>query len=108
MLKSYQKYDKVKINSNSKCIPHILNISVLGVKPETLLHALEAYNIYISTQSACSVSNAKSKAVLALTNDIDRASSSVRISIASITTKEEIDYFLDKFKIVYENLTKLR
>ena len=103
-----KKYNKVKINSNSNCIPHILNISVLGVKPETLLHALEAYNIYISTQSACSVSNAKSKAVLALTNDIDRASSSVRISIASITTKEEIDYFLDKFKIVYENLTKLR
>ena len=103
-----EKYDKVKINSNSKCIPHILNISVLGVKPETLLHALEEHDIYISTQSACSVSNAKSKAVLALTNDIDRASSSVRISIASITTKEEIDYFLDKFKIVYENLTKLR
>ena len=103
-----KKYDKVKINSNDKCIPHILNISVLGVKPETLLHALEEYDIYISTQSACSVSNAKSKAVLALTNDIDRASSSIRISISSITTKEEIDYFLDKFKIVYENLTKLR
>ena len=103
-----KKYDKVKINSNDKCIPHILNLSVLGVKPETLLHALEEYDIYISTQSACSVSNAKSKAVLALTNDIDRASSSIRISISSITTKEEIDYFLDKFKIVYENLTKLR
>ena len=103
-----KKYDKVKINSNDKCIPHILNISVLGVKPETLLHALEEYDIYISTQSACSASNAKSKAVLALTNDIDRASSSIRISLSSITTKEEIDYFLDKFKIVYENLTKLR
>ena len=103
-----KKYDKVKINSNNKCIPHILNISVLGVKPETLLHALEEYDIYISTQSACSASNAKSKAVLALTNDIDRSSSSIRISLSSITTKEEINYFLDKFKIVYENLTKLR
>lgn len=103
-----KKYDKVKINSNNKCIPHILNISVLGVKPETLLHALEQHDIYISTQSACSISNAKSKAVLALTNDIDRASSSIRISLSSITTKEEINYFLDKFKIVYENLTKLR
>jgi len=103
-----EKYDKVKINSNSKCIPHILNISVLGVKPETLLHALEQHDIYISTQSACSVSNAKSKAVLALTNDIDRASSSVRISLSSITTKDELNYFLDKFKIVYDNLTNLR
>ena len=40
-------YDKVRINSNDYCIPHILNISILGVKPETMLHALENDNIYI-------------------------------------------------------------
>ena len=102
------KYDKVKINSNDKCIPHILNISVLGVKPETLLHALEDHEIYISTQSACSSSSAKSKAVYALTNDIDRSSSSIRISLSHLTTKEELNYFLDKFKIVYDRFTGLK
>lgn len=101
-------YDKVKINSNEKCIPHMLNISVLGVKPETMLHDLERYEIYISTQSACSSSNSKSKAVLALTHDEARASSSIRISLSYITTKEEIDEFIKYFDICYKELTCLR
>lgn len=100
-------YDKVRINSNEYSIPHILNISVLGVKPETMLHALETYEIFISTQSACSSSTTLSKAVLNVTKDKEIASSSIRISISALTTKEEIDYFLAKFKICYENLEKL-
>ena len=101
-------FEKVKINSNNKCIPHILNLSVLGVKPETMLHALEKYDIYISTQSACSANNSKSKAVYALTNDITRASSSIRISIAHLTTKEEIDKFIECFELCYKELTCLK
>lgn len=103
-----EKYEAVKINSNEYSIPHILNISVLGVKPETMLHALEKYEIYISTQSACASKSQVSKAVLSLTNDIDRANSSIRISISHITTKEEIDFFLEKFKICYDELISLK
>lgn len=102
------KYEFVKINSNDKCIPHILNISILGVKPETMLHALEKYEIYISTQSACSSNNTKSKAVLALTHDEKRASSSIRISLSYKTTKEELDEFLKSFDICYRELTCLK
>ena len=100
-------YDKVRINSNEYAIPNVLNISVLGVKPETMQHALEKYEIYISTQTACSSGSSVSKAVYAVTNDKDRASSSVRISLSYLTTKEEIDYFLKKFKICYDELTSL-
>ena len=99
-------YDKVFINSNDKCIPHILNISVLGVKPETMLHALEHYDIFISTQSACSSSNTTSKAVLAFTNDEARAESSVRISLSYLTTKEDINYLLECFDKCYKELVK--
>ena len=95
------KYDNVFINSNKYSIPHILNISVIGVKPETMLHALEEYDVFISTQSACSSSNTESKAVLSLTHDEKRARSSIRISISCITTKEEIDLFLDAFNKCY-------
>lgn len=102
------KYEKVNINSNDFCIPHILNISILGVKPETMQHALEKYDIYVSTQSACSDSSSKSKSVYALTNDMEIASSSIRISLSHLTTKEEITYFLDKFKLCYNELTNLR
>lgn len=102
-----KKYDKVFINSNDKCIAHILNISLIGVKPEVLLHSLEEYEIYISTQSACSTSNT-SKAVFALTKDKKRADSSVRISISSKTTKEEIDEFLKRFDECYWKLINLK
>ena len=103
-----KEYDKVKINSNDNCIPHILNISVLGVKPETMLHALESKGVYISTQSACSNTNAKSKAVLELTKDIERATSSIRISLSYLTTKKEIEEFINIFDVCYKELTCLR
>ena len=93
----------VYINSTDKSIPQILNMSIIGIKPETMLHALEAHDIYISTQSACST-GAISKAVMALTHDEDRAASSIRVSISYTTTKEEIDYFIEKFKLCYNEL----
>ena len=97
------KYKGVFINSNNYSIPHILNLSIIGVKPETMLHALEEYDIYISTQSACS-SGGTSTAVMSITNDIERAKSSIRISLSSLTTTEEIDYFLDAFSKCYKHL----
>ena len=97
------KIEKVIINSNSNCIPHIINISVLGWKPETLQHTLEENDIYISTQTACAEDNSKSQAVLALTNDESRAKSSVRISISHLTTKEELDAFVSSLKIALKN-----
>ncbi len=112
-LNSYLKeklshYDLVRINSNDYCIPHILNISVLNVKPETMQHALEEYDIYISTKTACSSKENISRAVLALTNDKERAASSVRISLSYLTTKEECDEFLKAFDKCYKELTVLR
>jgi cysteine desulfurase len=102
------KFENVRINSNEYSIPQILNISVLGIKPETLQHSLEEYDIYISTQTACSKGGEKSRAVYVLTNDEERAKSSVRISISYTTTKEEIDEFLKCFKICYDKLVELR
>ena len=98
-----KKYDNVYINSNEYSIPHILNISIVGVKPETMLHALEEYDIYISTQSACSTGTS-SKAVMAVTHDEKRANSSIRISFSKLTTTEEIDKFLECFDKCYNHL----
>ncbi len=103
-----KKYDDVTINSNDSCIPHILNISVLKVKPETMLHALEKYDIYISTQSACSSSSTRSRAVYALTHEDHIAEHSIRISLSYLTKKEELDYFLECFYKCYKELSCLR
>ena len=97
------KYPDVYVNSNEYCIPNILNVSVIGVKPETMLHALERYDIYISTQTACST-GIISKSVYALTKDEEKAKSSIRISLSHLTKEEEIDYFLEKFDMCYKEL----
>lgn len=85
---------RIIVNSNEYSIPHILNFSVIGIKPEVFQHAMEEDEIYISTQSACSIGNAPSKAVMAVTNDSERASSSVRVSISSLTTMGEAKEFV--------------
>ena len=97
------KYPNVSINSNENSIPHILNISVKGIKPETLLHSLETYEVYISTQSACSTGVA-SKPVLALTNDEEKAKTSIRISISKKTTEKDTQNFLKAFDESYKKL----
>ena len=95
----------VYVNSNEYSIPHMFNVSVLGVKPETMLHALEEDEIYITTQSACSSSKSISKAIYAITHDEKRASSSIRVSLSYLTTKQEIDLFVKSFK---KNVERLR
>ena len=96
-------YPNLSINSNENSIPHILNISIKGIKPETMLHSLEENDIYISTQSACSIGNA-SKSVLALTNDEEKAKTSIRISLSKKTTKTDIENFLKAFDESYKKL----
>ena len=85
----------VFINSNEYCLPNMVNISLNNIKSEVMLHALEEYEIYVSTQTACSSSTSYSRAVYAVTKDKERASRSMRISLSFLTTKEEIDEFID-------------
>ena len=45
--------DKVRINSPANASPYILNFSVPGYRSETLLHAFEERDIFVSSGSAC-------------------------------------------------------
>lgn len=93
-----EKNPSIHINSNNCCVPHILNISIEGIKPETMLHALAESDIYISTKTACSFDNSMSLSVFELTHDEVLAKTSIRISLSYLTTMDEIEYFLDVFK----------
>lgn len=91
------KYDNVHINSTEHSIPHTINFSIQGIKPETFLHALDEHEIYISTKSACSGTDTISHAVYAVTKNRELANQSLRISLSYLTTKEEITTFLETF-----------
>lgn len=105
LIKGLKKIDGVSINSNEYCLPHVVNISVKNVKSETLLHALEEDDIYISTKTACSKDDAISLAVYTLTKDEEKAKSSIRISLSHLTRENEIDFFLEKLE---EKIKKLQ
>lgn len=101
------KYPNILINKTKYSIPYILNISVMDVIPEVMINALEKYEIYINSNTACS-SGEISNAVMAIYNDINRAKHTLRISLSHVTTTEEINNFLDIFCEVYENLSNLK
>lgn len=97
-------YENIYINSTEKSIVNTINISIKGIKPETFIHALEEYEIYVSTKSACSSADAMSNSVYAVTKDKERASNTIRISLSYLTTEEEIDKFLEVFDKCYNHL----
>ena len=96
----------ITINSPEDAIPNILNISIERIKPETILHALEEKDIYISTKTACSTSE-ESTSVFALTKSKEQASHSLRISLSYKTTKEELDTFINSLISIRNELSKL-
>ncbi len=100
------KYEGVIINKTKYSIPHILNISLRNIKAETFLHALEEYEIYVSSNTACSSGNL-STSVLAIYNDKVRASSTLRISLSHLTTTDEVNKFIEYFDQIYKKLSGL-
>lgn len=101
------KYPNIIINKTKYSIPQILNISVMDVMPEVMVHALDKHEIYVSTNTACS-SGDISNSVIAIYNDINRAKHTLRISLSYVTTTEEVNRFLEIFKEEYENLSNLK
>ncbi len=106
IVKEVSNYEGILINQTSYSIPHILNISLPNIKPETFIHALEDYEIYIGTNTACA-SGEISNGVLAIYDDKKRASSTIRISLSYLTTTDEINRFLHCFDLVFKRLGAL-
>ena len=107
IVSSLEKYPNIKINKTKYSIPHILNFSVMNVMPETLIHALDKYEIYVSTNTACASGEA-SLSVMAIYNDAKRSKHTIRVSLSHVTTTEEVNKFLNVFKEEYEKLSTVR
>ena len=106
IINTLNKYPNILFNKTKYSIPHILNISIMDVMPEVMVHALANHEIYVSSNTACS-SGEVSNAVLAVYNDLNRAKHTIRISLSHVTTTEEINKFLEVFRTEYEKLSKL-
>lgn len=93
-----KKIENIEINSNELAIPHILNISVIGLKPETVLQDLSNKDIFISTKSACSSELTRSLALHAMGKEESISTTSIRVSLSHLTTEIEVETFIKEFK----------
>ena len=92
--------DGIYINSPKQNVsPYILNISIPKYNAETLMHYLEQKEIYVAVGSACNSKIKKpEKTVLAVTNDEQRATTSIRISLSKYITKNDLDILVNELK----------
>lgn len=87
--------------------PHVVSVSVAGVRAEVLLHALEEREIYISAGSACSSHKPIPSATLqAIGLPKELLGSTVRFSFSVFTTKEEVECALTALKEIVPMLRK--
>ena len=90
-------------HENSR-LPGTVNISFAYVEGESLIMGLK--DLALSSGSACTSASLEPSYVLrAMGLDDELAHSSLRISIGRTTTKEEIDYVVDRIR---DTVTKLR
>lgn len=89
--------------------PHILTFGIKGVRGEVVVHAFEEFDIYISTTSACSSKAGKPAGTLiAMGVDKSIAQTAVRLSLDIENDMSQVEQFLTKFKLIYEQTRKVR
>ena len=106
-----EKIDGVSVNGHKdhSNTPHIVSVSVSGVRSEVLLHALEDREIYVSAGSACSSNKpAVSRTLQSIGLKRELLESTVRFSFSVHKTKEEIDYALEAMAELVPMLAKYR
>lgn len=87
--------------------PHIVSVSIEGVRSEVLLHALEDKGIFVSAGSACSAHKPQSSATLkAMGLNKELLGSTLRFSFSVFTTEEEILYTLQQMYVMIPMLRR--
>lgn len=87
--------------------PHIISLSIDGVRAEVILHALEDKGVYVSAGSACSSNKPSvSKTLKAIEIDEKYLDSTIRLSLSVHTSTEEIDYAVECLKQLLPMLRK--
>lgn len=96
----------IKLHIPENHIDTILLISVLGVRSEVMLNALNAENICVSAGSACSARKGVTHAMGAFGLPKEMLESAVRISIGANNTKEECEILADKINEIGNRLRR--
>ncbi len=89
-------------------LPHLLNISFSNVEGESMLLALDAEGVCVSTGSACTSGTLEpSHVLMAMGIPPEVAHGSLRFSLGRDNTREEVEYVLDVLPPIIERLRSM-
>ncbi len=81
----------VRLNRPTESLPHIVSLTVRGIRSETLLNYLSGRGVYVSAGSACSAnSKKKSEALTAFGLETEDIDSTIRVSLSHMNTEDDI------------------
>lgn len=99
------------VTVNGRCdhenAPHVVSVSIEGIRAEVMLHTLEEKNVYVSAGSACSSNHpAISSTLKSIGVKQNLLDSTIRFSFCVNTTMEEVDYAISVMRDVIPKLQK--
>jgi cysteine desulfurase len=101
-VKGVTQIEGIKLNgpyNDREGAPHVVSVSIQGVRSEVMLHALEDKGIYVSAGSACASNKPAISATLkAIGVEKQYLDSTLRFSFSLFNTIEEIDYTISCMK----------
>lgn len=110
LVNELSKLPEVSIHSpiDENHSPHIVSLSVKGIRSEVLLHELANQGVYVSAGSAChsTSKNKGSRTLNAIGISKEAQEGTLRFSFAPYLSMEAIDYAVSKFKPAVEELGK--
>lgn len=89
--------------------PHILNLTLPGIKSETMLHFLSERGIFVSSGSACSSNGGhKATALTAYGHTEAEADTSIRVSFSHINTPDDVHALADALADGLSRLARIK
>ena len=101
-----EKIEGVHFNGHfSQRVPHIVSVSFDFIESEAIMLMLDLAGIAVSTGAACSAGDSKTSHVLKAMGVSDELiKSTIRFSFTKRTTREEIEYVVEKLVEIVEKL----
>lgn len=108
-IKADAALSEISVTDPERHAPHILNLTLPGIKSETMLHYLSSEGIFVSSGSACSSNSAHvSSALVAYGRSEAEADTSIRISLSPRNTEADLDALCSALAAGLARLSRIR
>ena len=88
---------------------HIANITLPGIKSETMLHYLSSLGIFVSSGSACSSNSShRSEALIAFGKSEAEADTSIRVSFSDRNELSDVDALIEALESGVTKLARIK